>query len=237
MPNQIRIIRKSLKGAIEKTRNGLFSRYARVSFAQECEDLLLMHQFPKKKRGFYVDVGALHPIRFSNTFAFYRKGWTGLVIEPNPEAIRQFGKVRKKDIFVEEGVAGSEGKLNYYRFTEPAFNTFDPQAAKLAEAEGRPVKDILERKTSPLRDILKRSLPNNAKIDFMSIDVEGMDLEALKSNDWERFAPAWVIAEIAREDDSPIADIINNPLARYISTLQYEAIIKTGRSVIFKKCY
>lgn len=237
MTHRFKTLRKSLKGAVVKTRSGLFSQWARISFSQECEDLLLIKKFPRAKKGFYVDIGALHPVRFSNTFMFYNRGWRGIVVEPNPDVAKIFAKARKRDIFVGEGVAASSGELHYHRFTEPALNTFDPDLARLREQEGRLLIDTIKRKTSPLADILDRHMPKNQVIDFMSVDVEGLDDEVLKSNDWSKFQPAWLIVEIDpnREDDGSVAALTGDPTIEYLSSLGYVALMKTGKSVIFKR--
>jgi hypothetical protein len=78
----------------------------------------------KKTKGFYIDVGAHHPFRFSNTALFYKKGWQGINIEPDPSLIKNFNKYRTRDINLNFGVANEEKDLNFFIFNEPAFNTF-----------------------------------------------------------------------------------------------------------------
>ena len=61
------------------------NRHYQKSYAQEGEDLILYRMiYGKIDKGFYVDVGAHHPKRFSNTYFFYRKGWRGINVEPMP---------------------------------------------------------------------------------------------------------------------------------------------------------
>lgn len=59
--------------------------------------------FRKKKIGFYVDVGAHHPMRFSNTYFFYRMGWSGINIDAMPGSMKEFKKYRRRDINLELG--------------------------------------------------------------------------------------------------------------------------------------
>ena len=54
------------------------------SYSQFGEDALVNSLFRNKKYGIYVDVGAYHPILYSNTYALYRRGWRGFAIDPNP---------------------------------------------------------------------------------------------------------------------------------------------------------
>jgi hypothetical protein len=94
------------------------------SWSQEGEDMALRRVFEKEKIGFYVDVGAHHPKRFSNTYFFYRMGWNGINIDAMPGSMKEFDKYRGRDINLELGVAKQEGILNSYVFNEPALNTF-----------------------------------------------------------------------------------------------------------------
>src|SRR3989344_4572766 len=71
------------------------------SYSQSGEDMILRSIFDDKKEGFYVDVGAFHPKLYSNTYYFYKRGWRGINIEPNPGA--NFG-IRKGDINLKCGI-------------------------------------------------------------------------------------------------------------------------------------
>ena len=57
-----------------------------LSYSQQAEDLSIQRYFGEEKmNGFFVDVGAFDPIKYSNTYLFYKKGWRGINIEPNPD--------------------------------------------------------------------------------------------------------------------------------------------------------
>jgi hypothetical protein len=85
--------------------------------------------FGNRDPDFYVDVGAHHPRRFSNTQYFYRQGWRGINIEPNPDGHALLKLFRRKDININCGVSDQEGTLPYYQFDEPALNTLDRDTA------------------------------------------------------------------------------------------------------------
>ena len=74
-------------------------------YSQEGEDILIERMIGKKKKGFYIDIGAHHPYRFSNTYYFYKQGWSGINIEPNVEHFRYFLKHRKRDINLNKGLS------------------------------------------------------------------------------------------------------------------------------------
>ena len=71
------ILPKSIKDIIINFRNNYFDGYSVKSYSQEGEDIILRNLFGNRKDGFYVDVGAHHPMRFSNTYFFYKLGWNG----------------------------------------------------------------------------------------------------------------------------------------------------------------
>lgn len=206
--------------------------YSVRSYAQEGEDLLLSRFFEGKSVGFYVEVGCHHPFRFSNTYLFYRKGWFGVCIDPLPGTVDGFKRWRSRDIAVEVGIAESAGSMQYYMFNEPALNTFNKRLAE--ERDGFRSYEIVSVKDVPimsLRDVLHGKLPDGGvQIDFLSVDVEGLDLAVLKSNDWELYRPRAVVAECLNSD---LHSLLDDPVTQYLSALDYVPYAKTGNSVIF----
>lgn len=202
------------------------------SFAQEGEDLVLARHFGNKRDGFYVDVGSHHPWRFSNTYLFYRRGWSGLCIDPLPGTMRQFQRHRPRDIALEIGISAEPSTLRYFMFNEPALNTFDPALASDRDRQaGYAVREIRDVQTQPLRTVLARHLPKDrVAIDLLSIDVEGLDLEVLKSNDWDRWRPQTVVVECL---GATVDALLEDDTYRYLEALGYTAHAKTGQSVIF----
>lgn len=136
------------------------------SYSQYGEDAFISSFFRNKKDGFYVDVGAYHPHLYSNTYAFYRKGWCGIAIDPNPRMKTLFSIFRPRDIFKCVGVG--IGERTYKKNDDGAFNSF---------VEGRGTK------LHSLSDILEEH--GVTRIDLLSIDVEGLDLEVLKTHNWD----------------------------------------------------
>ncbi len=173
--------------------------HARYSFSQEGEDLLLdafFENYPQDYRGFYVDIGAHHPFRFSNTYHFYSKGWQGINVDATPGSMNNFKRYRKRDINIEMGVGNEDKSLTFYCFNEPALNTFDEALAR--QREGKYNYSISKTQTVQVRSlktILDDYLPQGTKIDFITIDVEGLDLEVLLSNDWQKYRPNLILVE------------------------------------------
>lgn len=170
--------------------------YSTKSFSQEGEDLILKRIFERQEYGFYVDIGAHHPFRFSNTYVFYKKGWKGINIDAMPNSMDSFNKYRPRDINLEVPIGKSGSKLKYYIFNEPALNTFDE--TRVEDIVKKPEYTLIEKieiSIYSLKEILDTYLPKGQKIDFMSIDVEGLDLEVVQSNDWKKYRPRILLVE------------------------------------------
>jgi FkbM family methyltransferase len=180
----------------EYAADALLDKHASISYSQQCEDLTVARYFAGRSHmGFYVDVGAHHPVNKSNTYAFYRRGWHGINIDANPDAIQLFEPRRPRDINILAAISESPSEHVYTKFRNSAFNTLDTGVAKAVAAGGQKVVGRTSVKTRPLRSVLDEFIPKDQSIDFLSVDVEGFDLEVLRSNDWTRHRPAVVVVE------------------------------------------
>lgn len=205
---------------------------AQVSYSQEGEELILKRLFYKKENGFYVDIGAHNPIRFSNTWNFYKNGWHGINIDANPDAIKSFSNIRKRDINIAIGVGENEGKLKYYVYNESALNTFDEKRVENLEHDAnlKPI-DIKEIEIQPLEKIFEKYLPMNQKIDFMDIDVEGLDYQVLLSNNWKKYKPTVVLVE--GDAKQSIKELFDTDLVKYMREQGYEFYSRLYNTMIF----
>ena len=218
---------------LDKVAPGLL--YGRRFYSQAGEDMLLsLYYEGKKHKGFYVDVGAHHPYRFSNTAYFYKRGWRGINIEPTPSLFKAFPRLRRRDINLNVGIGNGE-KLTFYVFNEGALNTFDPALAKERDGKihlGRQYKiiDRIEVQTRTLADILDKYLPAGTPIDLLTIDVEGMDFAVLKSNDWTRYLPQFILVECESELD----DLSDDEIYQFLHAKGYSIAGRTLYTTLFK---
>ncbi|MBM3261431.1 FkbM family methyltransferase [Candidatus Kaiserbacteria bacterium] len=170
--------------------------FGKKFYSQNGEDAFLMEvAFPHQKKGFYVDVGAYHPMIYSNTYALHKRGWHGINIDPNTEAMRLFRTYRRKDINLTIGI-GNAGVKEYHRYDLAGGNTFSQEQKENLDRQKYMHYLGSERvECFPIKDVLKKYAP--ASIDLLTVDVETLDLEVLKTNDWDTYRPRVVIAEDA----------------------------------------
>jgi len=208
--------------------------YKKVSYSQDGEDMMLQTYYETEKhyKGFYVDVGAHHPYRFSNTAYFYKKGWRGINIEPTPTLFNSFKKLRKKDINLNVGISSGSKSIPFYIFNDQALNTFDEKIAQKRNSKSDEYKIVSKTdiQTFPLKDILEKYLPNNQHIDFLTIDVEGLDLDVLLSNDWTKFQPKFILAEC----ESDIENINIDEVYIFLKEQNYSIVGRTKRTSLFR---
>jgi len=187
--------------------------FSRRSYSQFGEDLLIdsILQYPKGYRGFYVDVGAHHPFALSNTAYFYKKGWQGINIEASPSLMTKFKIFRRRDINLNYAVGSSAQPLDFHVFKNyQPFNCFDKDMAKERINSGLHLKEVIKIRQVRL-DVLLDKYLNGSSIDFMTIDVEGLDLDVLKTNNWEKYRPKVLVTEdYDTTDDSSISNFIES---------------------------
>lgn len=210
----------------------LYDWFGKRSFAQSGEDVIVDGELGRKKKGVYVDVGAFHPKLFSNTYLFYKRGWSGVCIEPRPGARADFLKVRPRDTFLEYGVGKQKDVMEYFEFGDGATNTFSPeQAEKNIKEAGRKLIRKVNVVVMPLADLLAGCVAEGEQIDLMSVDVEGMDLEVLASNDWDKFRPKVLICE---DLDFDFLNLKSSKVVGFMMKKGFKLIAKTPYSLIMK---
>ena len=205
-----------------------------LCYSQNGEDLILNRFLENKEKGFFIDVGAHHPIRFSNTYLFYKKGWSGINIDAMPGSMTKFNKIRPKDINIECGVGLKNDQLTFYQFNETALNTFSKKEALSKNKDGYKIIKSNFLQVESLENLLDKYMPRNTKIDFLNIDVEGKDEEVLISNNWEKYKPNYILVEILRE--KYIANP-NSSIKKFLKSIGYIPINKIFDTYIFKKFY
>jgi FkbM family methyltransferase len=167
---------------------------AAISYAQRFEDLYLLRCFGAQPSGFYVDVGAGHPVHDNVSFAFYLKGWRGITVEPNPALARLSQAVRPRDHAHQVLLGETLGEAIFYLVEEfHGLSTMIEAHARTAQSEFGKGSQALSLPVTTLTALCERHAP--LSIDFLKVDVEGAEPQVLSGGDWRRFRPKVVVVE------------------------------------------
>jgi len=199
----------------------------RGSYSQYGEDLIIDDLLGRKNSGFYVDIGAYDPHTFSNTKRFYKRGWTGINIEPSPAGYRRFVANRSRDTNINEGVCGEDGYKRYYEFFPAFLSTFSAERASQCLCDGYSLTGTQVLPVRRLAAILERHAEEKRRIDFFSIDTEGLELQILQSNDWARFRPTLICLEVGEHGAEAELD-------EYLDSVGYSNAAETCLNKIYR---
>lgn len=197
-------------------------------YSQNGEDFLLSKLFEGREKGFFVEVGCIDGRRFSNTLHFEEKGWTGICVEAHPDYIALLKQNRSHSIVV-HCAAGEkdEDEVTFYANSRGSLSTLDKsQEDKFRNEYGKYFTGFEEKKVSKRRlDSVFREA-GAKKIDFLSIDIEGHEYEALKGIDFNKYRPAVLVIE---EDEPESQKLINDLLSPH----GYEVIARLANNFIY----
>lgn len=218
----------SISEISHKVASGIFGG----SYSQQGEDLFMAKLF-KKKNGFYVDVGANDPDRFSNTKLFYKMGWSGINIEPDADLFKKLSRYRGRDTNLNIGIGEKKSTLVFYQLVPHTLSTFSKEDADTSVKQGFRLLGTVLVPVERLEDVLSREA-GKREIDFMSIDTEGFDMQVLRSNDWERFRPRLICIESVVHTIDGKDNEKRDEHEKYLTALGYERIFDNGLNSIYE---
>ena len=161
-----------------------------ISYAQNFEDVMLWRALSKIENGFYIDAGAWSPDFDSVTRAFYEHGWHGINIEPNPLWYKILCEKRTKDINIPVAISDQPGVLNLHIVSDTGLSTANMSYAREHESGGQ-VTQVISCQADTLDNIWNQYVQNQ-EVQFLKVDVEGLEEETLRSNNWQRHRP-WIV--------------------------------------------
>jgi FkbM family methyltransferase len=230
--------------AAEKVRaTGVLERFIALrdrtlSFSQFGEDVHMASFLDRLKHdrgivvrpGWIVDVGSFRPIKFSNTYLFYRRGWHCINIDPTPGTKRLFDRVRPKDINLQVAIGPERGRANFYVFDQPSvWNTMDKEAADEAAAKLQIQPKVFSTDVLRLEDVLSHHL-GDQPLEMLLVDAEGYDIEILESHDFKRWAPRLILIEVHGIDASTLN---THPVLQYLEERAYHLHSWINPSLLF----
>ena len=191
--------------------NWVYKRnFGRIKFQGEnFQDMIAYMYLPKKKDGFYIDIGANDGLIGNNTYIFEQIGWKGICIEPQPDVFRQYlTKFRNCDCYNAALSSSSNESVEF--FQAHGANALSGLNKGMSEDHKNWAKEygkveIIKVKTITFDEIMKK-YPEIKEIDFMSIDVEGYEMEILKTIDFEKYK--FNLITIEKSEPEKIKDIM-----------------------------
>jgi FkbM family methyltransferase len=182
---------------------------------QTGEDFLLWEYFGHRSRGFYIEIGAFDGIYMSNSYVFEQQGWSGICIEAIPKYAQLCVQNRPQATCLQMACVGDE-KLEEVEFSVEemgivsgiAARSDDPGLANTYRFFGQPFTGFekIMVPAATLNRILATHLPDGTDIDFISLDVEGKDIEVLRALDFDRYGPKVLLVEANTQNDFRILE-------------------------------
>ena len=210
--------------------------FPKKSYSLFQEDLFIQNYFKNKSKGFYIDVGCYHPLDGNNTNLLHKKGWNGINLDINFYSIELFNFLRKKDVNIHSGISKKKDELTmYYRKEINMLNTLDEKIAKIHFRNGFKKRNV---QVNTLNFFISRYFKKLKKIDFLNIDVEGVELNVLKSLNFKQYKPQLICVEIHNSKnmyDTNYDYLKSNDIYKYLINKKYKIIWKKKYSFIFEK--
>jgi len=160
-----------------------------VSYAQNFEDVMLWRALKHVKNGFYIDIGAQHPVVDSVSLAFYEHGWRGVHVEPTLQYSSLLRAARPDESVFQLAIGNQSQQLTFFEFEDTGLSTADAEVARKHQERGFKCRETLVPILS--LDALLQQV-DARDIHWLKVDVEGLEKEVLES--WQSSSKLpWVV--------------------------------------------
>ena len=212
-------------------------KYQKTSYSFSGVDLIIDYIFKNKKNGFYLDIGAQHPVSNNNTFMLFQRGWEGINIDLDKKNIDLFNIARPNDLNLNLAISDSEEEVDlfFYHDSSP-INTLNKNVSDFQKAK---VKEIKKIETKILNNVLN-DLDFKNQIDYMNIDVEGNEDKVLNGFDIKKYKPYVISIEYLDLNmkklefkNNDINNILNSNLYKYFIQNNYHFVNWLHGDLIF----
>ena len=184
-------------------------------------DIVINAIFKDKKKGIYIDIGCHHPLINNNTYILYKRGWNGINVDLDFSSIEMFNFFRPNDFNCKVALSNKKGESDLFFFHNRA-----PKNT-LNKINGKGAKLVKKIKTDTLDNIIKQSKLSIKKIDFLTIDVEGNELNVLRGFDLNKYEPKVIVLELINKKNNSfheqeIKDIQKSKIYKYMIKKNYK---------------
>lgn len=189
----------------------------RLSYSQFGEDISAQNALRNISHGFYVDVGAHHPLKLSNTALLHLRGWDGINVEPREDAIEEFEQHRPRALNLRAAVHNELDVVTLHKFRGGRIDTVLADRAEMLARN----KDVAGEEKVPamsMNQLFERHVPAGVTVNYLTVDIEGYDEEAVLAFDLDRYRPDVVCVELHRYDVMALGE---NPVVRHFKDAGY----------------
>lgn len=196
------------------------NKFLKKSYSGGAQDLIIDYFFKNKKDGVYIDIGCYHPFNGNNTSLLYSRGWSGINIDLDFHTIDFFNYIRKRDENINVAISNTGGERDMFFFhNRSAINS-------LSEMRRESAKETRKIQTKTLNTVIEKSKFKNKKINLLSIDVEGHELEVIKSIDLKKYYPDMIVVEHLETDILKNLEFHNQNIENILKTDLYKYMIE-----------
>lgn len=210
---------------------------AKVSYSQSGEDLIVdfIFQAVKISNPSYLDIGTHHSSHINNTYYFYKKGCKGVCVEPDPTLFSEILRNRSRDVCLNFGIAAGEQRFaSFYVMTTRSLNTFsEEEALRCQETKNfgnQKIEQVINIPLLNVNEVMEKYFSDG--VNFISIDVEGLDFEIVSSFNFEKYQPDVFCVETLRyQDDGMLKK--NSDIIQYLLGKGYFLYADTYMNTVF----
>ena len=206
----------------------------RLAYSHWGVDLIITKLLNSKNKGIYIDVGCHHPFLNNHSYLLYKSGWEGINIDIDYNSIDMFNFFRKSDVNIQTAVTDHKGEVDlFFYHNRAAKNT-------ISKEFGSDAKEQKKINSDTLNNIIENSKFKNSKIDFVSIDVEGNEMNVLNGFDLKKYKPKLILLEFILPNkkefyEKDINEITNSEVYKFLIKNEYKLINWNHDDLLFMR--
>ena len=195
----------------------------RLAYSHWGIDLIITKLLNSKNKGIYIDVGCHHPFLNNHSYLLYKSGWEGINIDIDYNSIDMFNFFRKSDVNIQTAVTDHKGEVDlFFYHNRAAKNT-------ISKEFGSDAKEQKKINSDTLNNIIENSKFKNSKIDFVSIDVEGNEMNVLNGFNLKKYKPKLILLEFILPNkkefyEKDISEITTSEVYKFLIKNDYKLI-------------
>jgi FkbM family methyltransferase len=235
-------IKSFITNLIQRKFNKLFYKGS-DDYSQLGEQMVVMNILGRMDQSninkVYIDIGAFHPYKGSNTYKLYLKNWRGVVADPNPNKTKQFSTERPLDICLTKAVIPDVWDITEVEMHSSgaldARESITPELNKNNHLDQETNRDSYIAKTIKISDVLQTCVEKLGMPAFMSVDIEGLEGDLIQGTDFVKYPiPVLCIEHFINEfsQGQSVFDYQSSPMIQHLMKNKYELVSVCGVSVI-----